>query len=149
VKILLLNKRSATCDWWHRQKVASYHFHTVYVKFDTRRNGRTDGQKCLGLNNIALCMLAHADTRWKLSSHGISRLDRYIRTHIHSNIYISGIWHRHLANIDKTCWPLCINGHSHFLAVWSSPLTFWIKAIQDQGSSRTTKATGSSNLVAL
>jgi len=38
VKILLLNKRSPTCDWWLKLMVVSSHFHTVYVKFDRRRN---------------------------------------------------------------------------------------------------------------
>jgi len=35
------NKRRPTSDWWHKLMVVSTHFHTVYVKFDRRRNFAT------------------------------------------------------------------------------------------------------------
>jgi len=38
VKILRSGTRRPTCDFYHRQTIVPYHFHTVYVKFDTRRN---------------------------------------------------------------------------------------------------------------
>jgi len=38
VKILWSNKRGPTSDWWRKLWLVSSHFHTVYVKFDTRRN---------------------------------------------------------------------------------------------------------------